>query len=349
MTVLLTADTHFTSNPRDEYRWGLFPWMHKQVKKTGAKSVMFLGDLTDAKDRHPSELVNRLVSEMESLAAVTHVVVLRGNHDYIDINLPFFQFIARHHNIDFITQPTYMEVDDGLNGSRNSKLALFLPNTRDYRTDWKDLPNDKEAKKLKYIFCHQTFDGCEAENGTHLPGIPPGYFADWTNAQVWSGDIHVAQKLGPNGQVKYVGAPYRLRFGDSFKARVVLLKNGQNEDLHFSTIGKELITLKRIDRLKTYDFPEGTQVKVRMQLHRVDFPLWKEYKRTIVGFAAKRSWELFGPELVSLPDEVEPDEAGSTERLGARRPVQVLKAYAKKNNLEKELTSLGVEVLKEAQ
>ena len=342
MTAILTADTHFTSNPRDEYRWGLFDWLHKQQKKTGAKSIMFLGDLTDAKDRHPSRLVNRLVSKMEILASVCHIVVLRGNHDYIDIEEPFFNFLARHHNIDFITTPTYMDVDDGLNGARTNKHSLFLPNTRDFQADWKDL----NMRKVKYVFCHQTFDGCEVENGNHLPGIPANYFADWPEAKVFSGDIHVPQRLGPKGQIEYVGSPYRIRFGDSFNPRVVLLKHGKSEDLHFPTIGKELITIKRLDRLKTYDFPEGTQVKIRMQLHRADFPLWKEHKRAIVDFAEKRQWELYGPELVSLPDEVEPDEGEATKGLGARKPAQILKAYAKKNNLGKELTNAGLELLK---
>lgn len=342
MTGLLTADTHFTSNPRDEYRWGLFPWLRKQVQKTGAKFVMFLGDLTDAKDRHPSELVNRLISEMDALSTVTHVIVLRGNHDYIDINLPFFSFLGRNANIDFITEPTFMDVDDGLNGARTSKHSLFLPNTRDFQTDWKDI----NLKKVKYVFCHQTFDGAATENGTKLPGIPVNYFAEYPDAKVWSGDIHVQQRLGPKGQIEYVGSPYRIRFGDEFTPRVVLLKNGKGEDLHFPTTGKELVTIKRLDRLKTYDFPEGTQVKIRMQLHRADFPMWKEYKRKIVDYAAQQKWELYGPELVPLPDAVEQEETPVGERLGSRRPVQVLRTYAKKNKLEKGLTDVGLELLK---
>jgi len=344
MTVLVTSDTHFTSNPRDANRWGLFSWLRKQVKKTGAKQVLFLGDLTDAKDRHPSELVNKLVAEMVALAELAQVIILRGNHDYIDIDNPFFRFLdSTHHNIVFVREPTVFALDDGTHdGGRTQREALFLPNTRDYAKDWAGI----DLKGMKYVFTHQTYAGSLTENGTKLDGVPADFFAGF-KGQVWSGDIHVPQRIGAN--IQYVGAPYRCHFGDTYTPRVVLLKHGKSEDLHFPTVAKELVTLRRIEKLKGYDFPEGSQVKVRMELHRGDFPMWKDYKRTIVEYATKHAWELYGPELVALPDDRTPDDENEAVMSGAvRKPAQVLRAYAHEKELDKELVAVGLTLLKEA-
>lgn len=340
MTVLVTSDLHFTSHARDAYRWELFPWLIRQVKKTGAKQVLLLGDLTDAKDRHPAELVNRLVSSIDELSGHANVIILRGNHDYIDIETPFFGFLGLSGRVEFIREPTLTELDDGTaEKGRTSKLSLFLPNTRDYQKDWANI----NLKGVKYVFTHQTYTGAETENGTKLSGVPSDFFAGH-KLQVWSGDIHVPQKVGSN--IEYVGAPYRIHFGDAFSPRVVLLKHGVAVDLHFQTVSKELVVLKKIDRLKRYDFPEGTQVKVRMEMHRGDFPMWKEYKGFIVDYAAKSGWELYGPELVALPDERTPDDEAAEPTVGYLKPSQVVKVYARQNGLDKALTTVGLDLLK---
>lgn len=31
MSILLTSDLHLTDRDRDEYRWGLFPWLKEQI------------------------------------------------------------------------------------------------------------------------------------------------------------------------------------------------------------------------------------------------------------------------------------------------------------------------------
>jgi len=345
MTLLLTADTHFTSNPRDAGRKELFPWLRKQAKKTGAKAILLLGDGTDEKDRHKSELVNWLVNEVkETAACVDHFIWLMGNHDAYDPQSPFFGFLD---NIDprvsFIKTPTTMELDDGVNGARTRKQCLLLPATRNYKEDWAKL----SLKGIDYVFCHQTFTGAEAENGTKLQGVPADFFAGFSG-DVWSGDIHVPQRVGKTN-IRYVGAAYRVRFGDAFTPRVVLLKNGSATDLHFPGVEKHLVTLKKLARLKTYEFPKGSQVKVRVQLHRQDLPEWKEWKRQIVEYAKAQEWQLFGPELETLPDDVDnADVAEAAKETGNyRKPVQVLKAYAKAHKLEQELTDTGLELLKQ--
>ena len=91
MNWLLSADLHLSDRARDSYRFGLFPWLKKQQQKNKVDATFLLGDLTQEKDRHSSALVNRIVEEL--LTLTPPVYVLRGNHDGLNPNSPFFKFL----------------------------------------------------------------------------------------------------------------------------------------------------------------------------------------------------------------------------------------------------------------
>ena len=101
--MIITSDLHLTDRARDEYRWELFPWLIELVEETGSDEVLILGDLTDAKNNHSAELVNRMVKELTNLPA--HVYVLKGNHDYVDPDQPFFGFLNEIPGVRFVTHP----------------------------------------------------------------------------------------------------------------------------------------------------------------------------------------------------------------------------------------------------
>jgi len=44
MSILITSDLHLTDRDRDEYRWGLFPWIAEQIDKHEVSTLLFLGD-----------------------------------------------------------------------------------------------------------------------------------------------------------------------------------------------------------------------------------------------------------------------------------------------------------------
>ena len=92
---LLTSDIHHTSRAADAYRWDLWPWAREQITKNRLKALFILGDLTDNKDAHPAELVNRLVDEIQQTAKLCPIYILKGNHDFIDPTTPFFKFIRQ--------------------------------------------------------------------------------------------------------------------------------------------------------------------------------------------------------------------------------------------------------------
>ena len=64
MNILLLADLHLTTTSRDEYRWKLFPWLYEAIIKNTVKYLFILGDLTESKNYHSAQLVNRIVDEL---------------------------------------------------------------------------------------------------------------------------------------------------------------------------------------------------------------------------------------------------------------------------------------------
>lgn len=338
MTSLLTADIHLTDNPRDEYRWGLIPWLVDQAFDTGAHQVLVLGDITDAKDKHSSFLVNRLTTSLQASPKELDWFFLKGNHDYIDENWPFFEFLDALPNVHFIKNPE----EHNLKIGAERVPCLFLPSTKDWEREWKGYSwNDYD-----FIFTHQTFEGCLTENGTTLDGVPPSVFADF-RGQVYSGDIHVPQKVARN--VEYIGAPYHIRFGDSFYPRVLLVDSmGKRKPLRFPCQGKHLVEIREVEELQEYDeILSGDQVKVRVSLRRADYPRWSDIKADIREFAMEKGWVLFGPELKALDPIPEPDGPRVVQSANAS-PVQLLTTYASERQVETDVFKAGLEILNEA-
>lgn len=48
-SAIMISDLHLTDSPRDEYRWGLFPWLREQIKVYKIEHLLILGDITDRK------------------------------------------------------------------------------------------------------------------------------------------------------------------------------------------------------------------------------------------------------------------------------------------------------------
>src|ERR1700747_822103 len=125
MTSLLTADVHWTSDPKEAYRWDLIEWLIQKAKEERIDNVIILGDLTVKKDNHPSALVNRLCLGLSELARVAHVFINKGNHDFVDPKTPFFGFLERMPKIRFFTEPTVVEV----RVAGKPEMCLFLPSS----------------------------------------------------------------------------------------------------------------------------------------------------------------------------------------------------------------------------
>jgi len=319
MTAILISDTHFTDKPRDEYRWGLWPWLREQIKLTQADELIHLGDLTDAKDRHPSKLVNRLIQSIGQVSDLCRAYILKGNHDYIDPLNPFFEFIGNNPKLEYIKSPSCTELSIG--------KATFIPAGEKWNFDLHDFP---------YCFTHVTFDGAEAENGSLLPGVDPARLKDYAG-MCYSGDIHVPQKIRRN--IEYVGAPYHIRFGDSFTPRVlVVYNNSKTNELHYPSPRKRTLDIDKIEQAEDARIKEGDHVRIRYYLRRADYDTWRDTRNQLAQLADARGWEVFAIEAIPLEVKKRTGDDTSQEYLTSE---QLFTQYANKHMLSDEYISIG--------
>ena len=342
MSILITSDLHLTSNKADEYRWGLFPWIHRLVNEHKVESVFILGDLTDLKDNHSAKLVNRIVDELQHLAFCLDgdLLVLKGNHDFIDPACPFFKFldISDTGTLDFIVSP------------RDCYSALlghfkFLPFTRNPQEDWKAL----DLSKYDWLFMHETMNGSIASSGIRLPGLDAKLLKKiCAPDNIISGDIHVPQKVG---NVEYVGSPYRIRFGDEFEPRCLLITESGVESLYPRLMKKHLVVVKDPEELEGFleendEYCEGDQMKVRLLLSKASYVHWSEYKKEVIDLLKAYGIEPGGIELHKQKNRVQlKDSKNKQAKIKMEQPKDILTRYCTKEKLVDTLKDLGHSML----
>ena len=331
MSILLTSDLHLTAKQTDSYRWGLFDWIIDLIPKYDIKYIILAGDTSDQKDNHSSKFTNKVVETLAKLAShVTEVILLRGNHDYIDQNLPYFKFINEIPKLSFIIQPNTSVID--------GKKTLLLPNSRDPLNDWQDIiPSFND---FNLIILHQTFKGSLAENGTELNGLDKSIF-DNINAEVWSGDVHVPQKIG---NINYVGSPYHIHFGDSFFPRVVILNNnGIHNELHYPTLMKYTLVISDPDELEQIkSVKPNDQIKVRLKL--TDPLAWNESKQKILDIGKRRGLDIHRVELLKNDSTIKPKEAFKVNYMTEQ---QILEDYVKHAKVPEAYKQFGIACLED--
>jgi len=252
MRLLLTSDLHLTSVVEDEYRWEFLEWLLSEIVPS-VDMVFVLGDLTDAKDKHPAALVARVTDYVVRFAKQCPLFILKGNHDYIDPSTPFFGFLDHvHRRATFVVKPHYVDL-----GSRRNGIWL-LPHTRDKANDW-----CAEYFQSRYTFIHECVVGARASNGVRMQaGVEPQYFKN-ARARIFSGDIHVPQRVG---KVTYVGAPYPIRFGDTYAPRVILLDTKAKTMRSVAipnSVRKCSLHIRSVKDLSSADLRAGDHVKVK--------------------------------------------------------------------------------------
>lgn len=267
---LITGDLHLNDNPRDLYRHGFVATvLFDMLRQHKPDRLVILGDLTEEKDRHSAWLVNKIVDHFRKLLArVPEVVIVRGNHDYLDEGNPFFGFLGNFEGLDFISKP-WIDDDD----------VLWLPHTVNYKRDWAKLERGLIA------YTHNTFDDFKfQQHGIPLEAIP----AD----RIISGDIHIPHEVG---NLTYVGAPYRVNFGDDYEPRVLLRKGGKFTSIETG----DLVPQKRLIELaspkhrpKDMANPRDI-VKIRAALEYSDLANWNTIRNGIATWAQEKEFVVY--------------------------------------------------------
>lgn len=331
MRRLLLADPHFTAVPRDAYRWRIFPWLQETITKHSVKTLLILGDLTEAKNYHSAVLVNQLVEALFNLHQHTGVLIeiLPGNHDSTDPECPYFRFLRRFPFVRYFETPR-LEPFDG-------KQALYLPHTRNPLAWPNDLLYDADI-----IFMHQTVAGARSESGQALEGIAATALAAAKRAKaIWSGDVHVPQTIGP---VEYVGAPYPIRFGDAFKPRAVLLHgNGIFSSLDTPPFNRLAVSVKCRADLAIYRLKPGDQVKIKVSLTRAEFVNWAAIKRDLTAACEQAGADLCGLEVERIEEKPKLARRGAAPAV--QSPQQVLTVWCGQQQIEPALAEAGQAIL----
>ena len=339
MTALVTADLHLSSNPRDDYRHVFAAQtLVKLVKQHAPKQLIILGDLTEQKDNHGAELVNAVVGYLARLAQSCDVYVMRGNHDCLNPNQPFFEFVHKIPKITWITHPA----DLGLDGLGR---CLFLPHTRNYKKDWAriDLKPYQDNANNGFIFCHNTFEGAiTAAKGHPLKGIPTTTLPP--KAHVISGDVHYPQQLD---QVTYVGAPYTVTFGDAYSPRMLLINGYKNKvtvnSIPVTGVRKRTIEVDDPANLPPAQARAGDLLKIRVHLKVEDYVKWGEIQTNI------RKWGESTGAIVCQIKPIKTSRRMRLKRSGAstsRTDLQLLHSFGERRALASPFMKTGEWLMK---
>jgi predicted phosphodiesterase len=287
MTTLISADWHLSSKSEEEYRWSVFHSL-LEIERTSPVVIdrlLFLGDFTEKKDKHSAAFINRFVDSITQLAdKFGKLIIVSGNHDFIDSDLPFFRFLDCINNITFIYSKPWI---------RN--YEAFVPC---YQS--KEVPTEYLAgtEKCKTIYTHLNFKGAIGDNGHVLEGVDPSIFAN-NGSVVFSGHIHVPQILG---NITYVGAPYPIDFGDNYTGRFLLIKdNGDIESIENKSIKRLMIDLYSIADLEGLD--SNCQTKVRLHLPVSELHKYTSLREEVIMYHKRVNAILHSLELVVVSPE----------------------------------------------
>jgi len=328
MSSLIIADLHLTDNPLEEYRWKIFDFLEDLKEEYDIENIFLLGDITEKKDNHSAKLVNRVCEELGSLSDDIEMLwILRGNHDGIDPEWPFFRFLRLYNRIVYYTEPTFA-----------SQGYLFLPHSKDPANEWQDILK-KHIEDTEMVFMHQTVKGAKGSNGFILEGLDPAIFSKFDGI-IFSGDIHTPQKVG---NVNYVGSPFPVYFGDNFTGNVILLDGKKWERIEYPTIKRTMLELDLTeDWFDNIECSEGDQFKIKLLVNRSNSDQFDEWKRDI-----KKGIESQGGIVISMELKL----AEEKSRLLAKRkfkditPETVLKRFVKANGLDEYYEEKGREFL----
>jgi len=331
--MIVTTDLHWTDKDKDAYRWSIVPWVDEQLSPE--EDLFVLGDITDAKDGHSSKLVNAVVEAFAAwVDSARSVVVVMGNHDYIDPERPYFEFLTQI-GVTFVKKPTVLlEAEVG--------RVLALPNTKYPMPVW----NEIALEDVDVIVCHQTFHGAKSHNGFELSGVGSRYFSERSyDGLVLSGDIHTAQQCG---DVLYVGTPYPVHFGEEHKPRVLRVfvedSGATMTELFPPTIRKWTVTLDGLSP----EFPEvseGDQLKVKLV-----FPAdtsgydWKAGEAMVQDWCHDQGLVLASLE-VSYEDGPGGSETPAEQHTHTGTPRQILERYVESQGLSESEHAAGCECL----
>ena len=336
MSILITSDWQLDDNPLNAYRHDWQKQLRGFVKKYKVDTVLMLGDVCEQKDNHGAWLVNKVVDHFDQLRKlVQQVIILRGNHDYVDARVSFYQFMRHMPRVMWINEPHTMSV-------QALGRVLMLPQAVDWKEEWKGL----KLKSYDWVFTHITFQSAHAGHGFQLKGVPHDTFG---KAQVVAGDIHIPQQITP--RVRYVGSPYLCDFGDRFEPRVLLIDNEQLRSVFCTGPQKRLIEITSLSQLKPGNVQmryinKGDILKVRLLITADSKAQWPELKAQVREWGEKEGYQIHVVQPILL-DTLRGHRTGKKKTKQQQLTDEdLLRSYGKHHGIDKTTMTAGFNILK---
>lgn len=328
---LICSDLHLTDNLKDRYRWEFLEWLKEKIKALNIDNLYILGDICEKKNHHHAILVNNIIHELYELSKLCKVTLLKGNHDYDkDEKNPFFEFSSKLNNIDYISEPLFL----------NHTKELFVPHSQNDITT-KVIKNDKNIENAKFVYLHQDIAGAKVSDYYNLElGIDSNITKN-LNPFFISGHIHLPQKINDN--FVFLGAPYPVRFGDTYTGRVLFIdKNDNMKFINYPCLKKWSVKVKSIDDIKNYNIERGDKVQIEMAINQSDFHRWHDIKSEI-----QESMKANKIDLDSI--EMKPITKKRRKKIGQSNNAisidDILIKYAEQEGLSENLLEIGKELL----
>jgi len=246
---------------------------------------------------------------LKRLAAVLPVTVVVGNHDYINPDQPFFEFLGELDNVTYIKNETVLNI--------GGCDVWVIPHQANYRK-W---CMNAESKDAPLVVMHQPFMGAYANGHKLKDGFTAGTVVKRApNATIVSGDIHMPQKvkifghrhnehknnskrINPDqGVIHYVGSPYPVHFGDTFQPRVLIYNTSDKtlKSVTRATIRKWQIIINDAQDLDDYDLQPEDQAQVTIKIQRNEYDLWDVLVAAVRRRAEKQGWVLVSVDMQQI-------------------------------------------------
>jgi DNA repair exonuclease SbcCD nuclease subunit len=179
-----------------------FRWIVQTCVDQGCKGLIVAGDVFESRTAIDITVLDLVCREFRRAATVLDITVVAGNHD-CHLKTPDLSSLqALKGSATVITEPTVIAP------------FAFVPWSayeEDYRAAVKKLAKEPDAK---YLVSHALIEGA----GYPGKNIPVDVFKPSRWKRVLLGDVHCPMQFtidGWEGDLRYVGAPMQLDFGDA--------------------------------------------------------------------------------------------------------------------------------------
>jgi len=199
MKILVSGDPHVKISTIETGKRFL-AFLADSIKKVKPDRVVILGDLFDTHAVMRVEVLNAWVRFLTEITfqcpANFQCYLMVGNHDKAGPSSSEHALVglARFPNVTIVEGPVH------------DQRMVFLPYYHTFEEFEAALPPSGEI-----LFCHNTFNGAQYENGFYDPnGFPVESVAGFKT--VICGHVHKSQKIE---NIVYVGSPYAFGFQDA--------------------------------------------------------------------------------------------------------------------------------------